>query len=1108
MWLQSLAAEGKDAKKAEKNLVNSEKITNFAPEDSEVMSMSLMMSLILQAVCFYSGGTLSDPARHDGGLSPAVGVHNIQTMRAWRTGGGACGWTYNHQPMMAYSGGVFYLHYISNAVGEHIPPCRTMMQTSENGYTWSEPVVLFPEYPGEDGISVVMHQRVGFFTASDGRLIATGYYGVVSADGSGPNDGNGIGRVVREIKPGDGGYTLGEIFFIYFNHGHDESDTPYPCYTRSKDAGFRKACEELIADPMQRMQWVEEADRSDSLLPLKTPYKAFCSYTLDDGRAIGLWKHALTSTSTDGGRTWSEPVERAKGFVNSNAKIWGQRLSDGMYATVYNPSEFRWPLAISLSTDGLEYTTLNVIHGDVPPMRYAGQYKSYGPQYVRGIQECHDRPEDGNLWVAYSVNKEDMWVSRVCVPVRTEVLSDADDDFSRYATLADLTEWNIRSGLWAPVTLEDKGGTRWLTLTDSDPFLDAMAERIVPPSEEMTFEFDLMAEQNGHGTLQIEFLDSHGTACARIDLTAEGQMLSKGGARYGKVTDYEAGRTYHVRADISTTNRTSTVYIDGEKRATRMLFAPVKAVERIAFRTGTRRTSPTVDTPADTYTDHPEAERKDETAIYRIANVKSARTGTYSPIRETMLEYVDYFNSMEDENISQAIPNGEAAAWMEANVPLFECSDKTFEEIYYYRWWTLRKHITETPAGWGMTEFLVSRPYADKYNLISCALGHHIYESRWMKDRQYADGLIRTWYRGNEGRPMTKMMNYSSWAADAVYNRFLVTLDTAFIADMYPDLREEYGRWENSHRLPCGLYWQRDVNDGMEESISGGRKKRNARPTINSYMYGNAKALARMAAILGYDDDADTFAAKAEEIKSLVRQHLWNADDHFFETLQKDSTDGQWTENLAGVREAIGYLPWYFSMFTGSEYAEAFGQLNDDNGFSAPYGLTTAERRHPAFRTHGTGRCEWDGAIWPFATSQTLTALANYINDDPEAKAAGYDTLFYEQMRRYAECQYKRGRPYIGEYLDETTGYWLKGDQERSRYYNHSTFIDLMITGIIGLRPAEDGQISVNPLIPEGAWDYFRIEDIPYHGHRLTILYDKDGSRYHQGKGLTIVKSI
>ena len=83
--------------------------------------------------------------------------------------------------------------------------------------------------------------------------------------------------------------------------------------------------------------------------------------------------------------------------MNSNAKIWGQRLSDGTYATIYNPAEYRWPLAISLSRDDWRYTTLNLVYGDVPAMRYAGNYKSFGPQYARGIQEATAQPPDGDL---------------------------------------------------------------------------------------------------------------------------------------------------------------------------------------------------------------------------------------------------------------------------------------------------------------------------------------------------------------------------------------------------------------------------------------------------------------------------------------------------------------------------------------------------------------------------------------------------------------------------------------------------------------------------------------------------------------------------------------
>ena len=108
-------------------------------------------------------------------------------------------------------------------------------------------------------------------------------------------------------------------------------------------------------------------------------------------------------------------------------------------------------------------------------------------------------------------------------------------------------------------------------------------------------------------------------------------------------------------------------------------------------------------------------------------------------------------------------------------------------------------------------------------------------------------------------------------------------------------------------------------------------------------------------------------------------------------------------------------------------------------------------------------------------------------------------------MQLYVESQHHRGRPYIGEYLDETNGAWLMGDRERSRYYNHSTFNDLMITGICGLRPQADGSIVVNPLIPQGQWDYFCLYGVVYRGHVLTIIWDKNGHRYHQGMGLTLM---
>ena len=1062
-------------------------------------------------VVHYSGKTIARPERHDGGLKPVLGVHTIQTMR------GATPWTYNHQPMMAYWNGKFYMHYLTDPRHEHEAPGKTMLQTSEDGYTWSKPVELFPEYSVPEGwtkegrdfppahnLKAVMHQRVGWFAAPNGKLLATGNYGICLTIKDDPNDGNGIGRVVREIRK-DGSF--GPIYFIYYNHGFSEKNTTFPYYKKSKDKGFVAAVDAMLADPMQRMQWVEEADRNDPIIPLDKPYKAFSGYTLPDGRKVALWKHAVTSISADGGYTWRLQdvngklgCDRAPGFVNSNAKIWGQRLSDGTYATVYNPSEYRWPLAISLSKDGLDYTTLSLVNGEVTPLRHGGQYKSYGPQYVRGIENnesltSHPSPLTSDLWVTYSNNKEDMWVSRIPVPVRMEATTHANGSFSQFSTLSQLTDWNLYSPQWAPVALQGE----WLQLSDCDPYDYAKVVRMIPNTKELEVEFDLKTAQNSYGELDIEFVDDGGNVCSRIVVDSTGVIRVKGGARYGTLLKhYEPGTTYHIKAVLSTSLHRAVYYLNGKKACERQFDTPVESISRIVFRTGMPFDKPDINTPADQDFDMPRADESNPEASFAIANVVSRPVdGSVTAVLDydDYAHYADFFNTMEDENIVTTIPNAQSSEWMRRNIPLFDCPQENFREMYYYRWWTLRKHIKRTPVGYGMTEFLVQRSYADRYNLIACAIGHHVMESRWLRDTTYLHQILRTWYYGNDGQAMTKMNKFSSWNPAAVLEMWKVQGDNDFLFGLKPRLEEEYARWERTNRLASGLYWQGDVQDGMEESISGGRKKQYARPTINSYMFGNAKALAVMNRMTGETAKATVYEQKADTLRQLVETKLWNKNHQFFETLRGDTS--------AAVREAIGYIPWYFNLPSSSQYDVAWKQLTDEQGFSAPYGLTTAERRHPQFRSHGVGKCEWDGAIWPFATSQTLTALANYLNGANGSN--GLDGVFFRQMELYVESQHHRGHPYIGEYLDEKNGAWLMGDRERSRYYNHSTFNDLMITGIVGLRPQEDGSIVVNPLVPQDKWNYFCLDGVNYRGHVLTIIWDKDGQRYHQGSGLSLM---
>ncbi|MDB5250573.1 MAG: glycoside hydrolase [Segetibacter sp.] len=465
---------------------------------------------------------------------------------------------------------------------------------------------------------------------------------------------------------------------------------------------------------------------------------------------------------------------------------------------------------------------------------------------------------------------------------------------------------------------------------------------------------------------------------------------------------------------------------------------------------------------------------------------------------DKLKSYVAYFNAIDTETVKNYVPNDQAIEWLSQNVPLFECPDTTIEKIYYYRWWTFRKHLKQTPDGFVFTEFITPVNHGGKYNTISSALGHHIYEGRWLNHPEYINDYINFWLYVDKKTPKPHLHAFSSWLQNAIYNYYLVKHDKTFIEKNLLELNADYRLWEQEKQLPDGKFWQFDVRDAMEESISGGRKIQNVRPTINSYMYGNAEAMVKMAELVGNDTLKERYQQKAQQLKSTVRDYLWNDTASFFEVRHPDA-------RFANAREAIGFIPWYFNLPEDKKkYAKQWDQITDTTGFCAPWGLTTAERRHPTFRTHGSGHgCEWDGPVWPFATTQTLKGLSNLLTNYKNKGNMSAD-VFYDELHKYARSHQKKGLPYLGEYQDEKTGYWLKGDNPRSSYYNHSSFADLVISDLIGLKPRADDVVEIYPLIPKGKWDWFCLDKVMYHGRMLTILWDKNGDKYGKGKGLRI----
>ena len=527
----------------------------------------------------------------DGALRPVVGVHNVQIYRANRTVPAHVDGltdTYVHAPMLCHWRGHFYVEYLSGPRAEHEDPCATSLTRSADGIIWEAPRVVFPAFELPDGSKTIAHQRMGFYVAPDGRLLALGFYGKHPS----PNDGTGIGRAVREIKE-DG--TFSPIYFLRPNakSGFPDFKLPYPLYTESPDAGFVASCKALLENKLMTAQWWEE-EMLDETDFYRIKGKALSYLTRPDGSILGIWKNRLVATTNDRGLTWTEK-EFAENVPQNASKYWLQRTGDSRYALVLNPTNRnRYPLAIMTSDDSAKFKDLATVHGELPDQRFGGYLKNMGPQYVRGIVEGNGTPPDAAkaFYLTYSVNKEDIWFARVPVPVTTAVSGPVNDTFDAAmpGTLPD--GWNVYSPLWAPVRIADTEGSRVIELRDEDPCDYARAVRVFPATHGVKISFRLFARQT-NARLEIDLLDAKGTRPVRLAFGEDGKLWVCHEAQWLESGTYTAGQWHKFELEIPADPEADrcAVLVDGKSPIPRPAFFtdPVKSVERLSFRTGNFR---------------------------------------------------------------------------------------------------------------------------------------------------------------------------------------------------------------------------------------------------------------------------------------------------------------------------------------------------------------------------------------------------------------------------------------------------------------------------------------------------------------------------------------
>jgi hypothetical protein len=101
-------------------------------------------------------------------------------------------------------------------------------------------------------------------------------------------------------------------------------------------------------------------------------------------------------------------------------------------------------------------------------------------------------------------------------------------------------------------------------------------------------------------------------------------------------------------------------------------------------------------------------------------------------------------------------------------------------------------------------------------------------------------------------------------------------------------------------------------------------------------------------------------------------------------------------------------------------------------------------------------------------------------------------------LKQFAQLHYNPERGGILDLEEDyypDTGYPIVG-LKRSPHYFHSGFIDLVLSGLVGLRSSPNDVLVVNPLVDASTISYFRADRVIYHGHEVAVQWDVDGSRY------------
>lgn len=277
-------------------------------------------------------------------------------------------------------------------------------------------------------------------------------------------------------------------------------------------------------------------------------------------------------------------------------------------------------------------------------------------------------------------------------------------------------------------------------------------------------------------------------------------------------------------------------------------------------------------------------------------------------------------------------------------------------------------------------------------------------------EQQREDGLIayRHGPRGLQDFPHKNMSTTSapffSWINLEVYN---VSKDQKFLRDAY-DSGSRYINWLIANRDtdqdgtfewgPYGIIenvrdWYNAVFqvsaerylDVDKEDISDELECLD----LTLMVIKEERCLARMASVLGRQDEAKRWLMLADSTSVLVNERMWDEETGFYYSVNKKDHSFQFLTRDLKRQEIIAFLALWAEVAPKDRAERLIEALTDTTRFWRRYGIPTLSASDPWYSPNVDYCCKWNGPVWLLWDYMVYDGLKRYGYHDIASKLAG-----------------------------------------------------------------------------------------------------------------------